>query len=191
MKKLILGVVALFLFSFVNHSYVFSAKDQVPKVDFSQYKTYAWLPDSARPEPLPMGLDLFDSMFKQAIDTELQKKGFMPAAPGQAPDLLVIYYGTITSRKEKLPGYDMKSGYWQTGRGGSMQYVQSPFAGSSMEMTYREGSITVDIADDKTDTLLWRGYTSKQLADEFPTPQKAQKRINESIQKMFKKFPPK
>ena len=49
------------------------------------------------------------------------------------------------------------------------------------------GNLMVDIFDGATKQLIWRGTASEVLSSK---PDKNEKKMEESVDKMFKKFPP-
>jgi hypothetical protein len=49
------------------------------------------------------------------------------------------------------------------------------------------GHLTVDVGDARTKKLLWMGNADDTLSDK---PEKNEKKINNALDKMFKKFPP-
>jgi hypothetical protein len=49
------------------------------------------------------------------------------------------------------------------------------------------GTLSLDIGDAKTKKLLWLGTATDSLSD---NPDKNTKKINNALDKMFKKFPP-
>ena len=53
--------------------------------------------------------------------------------------------------------------------------------------TYKVGTVVVDLFDTKTKQLIWRGAASDTLSD---NSDKNIKKLNESVDKMFKHFPP-
>ena len=49
------------------------------------------------------------------------------------------------------------------------------------------GDLTVDIFDGKNKQLIWRGAAEKTLSSK---PEKNEKKLEKSVEDMFKKFPP-
>jgi hypothetical protein len=53
---------------------------------------------------------------------------------------------------------------------------------------YKEGTLVVDMFDANTKKLLWRGNATDTLSDKSD---KNIKKLDKSVEKMFKDFPPK
>ena len=54
-------------------------------------------------------------------------------------------------------------------------------------LTYRVGTLVVDIYDAQNKNLVFRGTASDILSDK---PEKNEKKLDEAVEKMFKKFRP-
>jgi hypothetical protein len=50
-----------------------------------------------------------------------------------------------------------------------------------------EGHLVVDLFDSQSKELIWRGISSAELSN---NPDKNRKKLDNDVQKMFKKFPP-
>jgi hypothetical protein len=55
-------------------------------------------------------------------------------------------------------------------------------------VSYREGSLIIDIMDEKSKNLIWRGWAVAPIDRTYP-PEQADKLINLAIEKVFRKFP--
>jgi hypothetical protein len=51
------------------------------------------------------------------------------------------------------------------------------------------GTLIVDLVDGAAEELVWRGKGEKEFSG-TPDPDKAEKKINKLVGKMFKSFPP-
>jgi hypothetical protein len=54
--------------------------------------------------------------------------------------------------------------------------------------TYTVGTLVVDLFDARTMQLIWRGVGTETLSDK---PEKDTQKLNKTVEKMFKDFPPK
>src|SRR5271155_3200914 len=138
--------------------------------NFGNYKTYAW--DKGTPAKNP----LWDQRIVDAVDQQLAAKGFRKVDPGASPDLIVLYHAATGVDTELNT---MDTGGWGWRWGGGMQ--------TTTVDKIPTGQLSVDIGDAKTKKLLWLGTASDTLSD---NPDKNQKKLNSTLQKMFKKFPP-
>jgi hypothetical protein len=146
------------------------AVDWDKQASFTNYKTYAWGKGTPAKNPL------MDQRIVYAIDRELATKGFQKVDADKNPDLIVLYHGAVGTQTELNT---MNTGGWGWRWGGGMSTTtvdQIPV-----------GELSVDIGDAKTKKLLWLGNASDTLSD---NPDKNVKKINNVVQKMFKKFPP-
>jgi hypothetical protein len=139
--------------------------------DFSKYRTYKWVevPGAGHPD------QLVDSQIKAAIDSQLAQKGLTPTT-GDNPDLDVGYQVSIDQEKQ-LDAWGMGGGY----RFGGM--------GQAITSTINIGTLVVDFYDPTARKLVWRGQGTKTL-NPSKNPQKNQERLEKSVAKILKNFPP-
>ncbi|UCH83782.1 MAG: DUF4136 domain-containing protein [Candidatus Latescibacterota bacterium] len=148
---------------------------------FPTYKTYNWL-DISRPEPGSIQAarsrnDLLEGRIKRAVNSELAKKGL--TFVNDNPDLLVVYHTGVESKINVTDwGYRYSYDYW--GWGGRQIDVYQ----------YQEGTLIVDLIENATKELVWRGYATRTV-DENWSPEKEEQVINTAVGKIFKKYPPK
>ena len=79
--------------------------------------------------------------------------------------------------------YDGLGGGWGWRRFGGGGFGEA----TTTTDTYKVGTVVVDLFDTKTKQLIWRGAASDTLSD---NSDKNIKNLNESVDKMFKHFPP-
>jgi Domain of unknown function (DUF4136) len=144
------------------------------EANFASFKTYTWA------EGTPAKNPLMDQRIRDGVDKQLAAKGLQKVEASANPDLVVLYHAAVGSETQlttmNTGGY--RWGYrWGGGMGTSTTTVDKiPI-----------GQLTVDIGDAKTKKLLWMGNASDTLSDK---PEKNEKKINNALEKMFKKFPP-
>lgn len=143
---------------------------------FTNFKTYAWK------EGTPAKNPLIQTRITSAIDKELAAKGYMKVDAEQNPDLVVLYHAAVDVETQintvSMGGYYGWYGPYGGGGGGSSTtYVDK----------IPVGTLRVDIGDVKNKKLLWQGKAVSNLSDK---PEKVEKTINKSAEKMFKNFPP-
>jgi Domain of unknown function (DUF4136) len=140
-------------------------------VDFAQYHTYSWGHVHAT-DPL------FESRIRDAVDHELQTKGFR-----QVPvdgDVVLTAVAIEKNQREYTTFYSGLGGGWRWhGWGGGM-------ATTTVEKI-PVGTLVVDIYDCSSKSLVWRGEAYEQLSDK---PDKDTKKLDKAVVKMFAKFPP-
>ena len=154
--------------------------------DFSDYKTYKWVPIS--------GTDQVDELTRRqltaAIDAELAKKG-MSKLDSDTADLYIGYQTAINTEKQFVsyqsgwgygPGWGGYGGYY----GGGM--TSSTTTGSTS--TIYVGQLDLSMFDPKQKQIVWRGSASKTL-DPKAKADKRQNNINKAMAKLLKNYPPK
>ncbi|WP_137222152.1 DUF4136 domain-containing protein [Shewanella sp. MEBiC00475] len=182
MKKLFIIATVLFLSAC---STLKSSSDFDPSVSFDQYKTYSWVAN--KNDVAGYHLDgLMDQRVRAAIESQLSQKGFTKTDKKDA-DLLVNYI-TKVDKKINIDTFNSHYGYnpyygprW--GWGGSLQ----------TETTVREydvGTLMVDLVDNKTSKLVWRGTVADTVREQN-TPEERIQIINNAISTVMMDYPPK
>jgi hypothetical protein len=162
-----------------------STSDFDPSVSFEQYKTYSWV--EKKNEDAGYHLDgLMDQRVRAAVETQLSQKGISKADKKNA-DLLVNYI-TKVDKKINIDTFNSNFGYnpyygprW--GFGGSIH----------SETTVREydvGTLMVDLVDNKTGKLIWRGTVADTVREQS-TPEERINTINQAIGTVMMNYPPK
>ena len=162
-----------------------SSSDFDPSVSFNQYKTYSWV--EKKVDDAGYHLDgLMDQRVRAAIETQLSQKG-ISKTDKQNADLLVNYI-TKVDKKINIDTFNSHFGYnpyygprW--GLGGRLQ----------TETTVREydvGTLMVDLVDNKTGKLIWRGTVADTVREQN-TPEERIQIINHAIDTVMKDYPPK
>ena len=140
-------------------------------VDFSPYRTYQYQVGT----PIPS--QLMDQRVTAALEYHMAMLGYEQV--DSDPDLVVTYHASTTTGQNITTDH-FGTGYgrrWGAGMGTSTTRVHN----------YTKGTLVVDIWDAKEKSLLWRGTATDTISDK---PEKNEKKINKSCDKMFKKFPP-
>jgi hypothetical protein len=144
--------------------------DSDKNLNFQEFKTYAWTTGT------PVKNPLFDQRIIDAVDKQLAAKGFQKVDLSANPDLIVLYHAAVGQQTE-LNTMNMGGWGWRWGGGMSTTTVEK----------IPVGQLTVDIGVAKTKKIAWMGSASGTLSD---NPDKNTQKVNKSIEKMFKKFPP-
>jgi hypothetical protein len=152
-------------------------------VVFQDFKTYAWLPEPAgagfRPQ---LRNDLIDARVRRAVDRELAAKGLARTDPASA-DLGVTFYVSLaqTIQVDTVP--TAAYGYGYSGWHGSM------VATETRVRQYEEGTLLLDIVDQKRKQLIWRG-SGRTRVKESSTPEETDALVNTVVAKILSEFPP-
>ena len=162
--------------------------DRDPTADFSQYRTFAWV----GPEPLARakqgtgsrnfvsGLD--DQRLRRAVDRTLQARGYTLVQNADEADLAVAY---SVGSEEKVRVHQTPTSMTTYPYPGRYRYG-SWYAGSTVNVQqYTEGTLSLEVYDQKTEQAIWVGWASKRLSRNDDS----QKLINEAVSKILVGFP--
>jgi hypothetical protein len=144
--------------------------------DFEQYHTYSWIRVNA-------GNSLWAQRIRRDVNAELAAKGWHEVPSGgeaaiaafgatrQQPTLQTFYSGL---------GPDYGGWYW-----GGWGWNEGM---ATTQMTYTPiGTLVVDIFNNNSRRLLWRGVARQALAG---SPEKNEHKLANAVDKMFRNFPP-
>jgi hypothetical protein len=182
MKKILLGLFAIFAFAgslalAQDVRYNFDKQ-----TDFSKFKTYKWITI----EGAQKVDDLRDKQIKAAVDSALTAKGLTKTDTDNA-DLYVGYQAGLGQEKQ-FTSYNSDWGYgpgWY--RGG--WYGSTGGMTTGQTSTIYKGVLVVDMYNPANHNLIWRGAVSKTL-DPKAKPDKQEKNLQKAVDKLFKKYPP-
>jgi len=175
--------------------------------DFSAYKTFSWAGSNPMTvygaAPIPAGAD---TVISQAIQSELEAKGFTYVKDESAADFAIGF--TLGTRVEQdvtttqIPKiYYSNRGNWRWGR----PYYPARGIGYSAVggrevtevSTYTEGTLAIDIYDTSRKAPVYHGAGKKTLHQSSirgtstrPNPLEAQQKIREAVAKILEDFPP-
>lgn len=158
-------------------------------VNFSQYKTFAWVETSATKEMTDNKVsDLTERNIKNAIKTELEKEGWREV--NNRPDVL-LSYDVLVERAVKEQSnavYSQPYTRWffnPYARRWVRVFYPSQYLGNDInEVDVKEGTITVSMFDAKTDKTVWQGWTTNTVNSNNLTS----KEIQNSVKSIFRKF---
>ncbi len=145
-------------------------------VNFGSYHTYSWIGVNA-------GNSLWQGRIMRAVDSALAAKGWTRVASGG--QAAVSAFGKTREQDTMETFYDGFPGGWgwrgRGGFGGSMGFSETQTVPETI------GMLNVDIFDANSKQLLWRGTAQNTLSSK---PEANDKRMEKSVDDMFKKFPP-
>jgi len=165
----------LLLFTFGACCSVRVDADYDNKVDFSQYKTYAFQKSGIDRAEIS---DLDKRRILRAIDAEMTKKGYTKS---ETPDLLVNIF---TKERERVDVNQYSAGW---GYGWGWGWNPYMWGGHNYVTTSTEGTLYIDLIDAKKKELIWQGKGSGYLEQ---NRERKEERINEFVAKILAQFPP-
>ena len=139
--------------------------------DFSRIHTYSWIGVQA-------GGSIWQDRIRRAVDAALSARGWQRVESGG--DAGVSAFGHVTEQDTLQTFYDGIPGWGWRGWGGMGE-------ATTTTIPERVGNLTVDIFNGGTKQLIFRGRASDVLSSK---PEKNDKKMEESVDKMFKNFPP-
>ena len=150
--------------------------DMEPGYDFTQYTSYRWNQPDNQPtgDPRLDNNPFFVHRLHSAIHWELATRGIEYNAEG--PALTVHHHAIVRDRVEVFEA-DRTAGY-TTEYGDGTQVIQ-----------YEEGTFLVDIADARTNEIVWRGWARLDLGKALDDPIAMRDQIDLAIGTMFESFP--
>jgi len=132
-------------------------RDSNPAANFASYKTFGYFSPLATDRA---GYEsVLTSRLKEATRRAMESKGYVYSETN--PDLLINFFANMQERQEirSMPGtlgyYGYRYGYY----GG--------FGMSSIEtVTYREGTLTIDLIETRRKLLVWQATAEGTVSDE-------------------------
>jgi len=163
--------------------------DQTSSSDFSQYKTYRWIPALARAGGGKPRSDnpILRAQVQQKVDAEMQKRGFRRVDQGST-DLLVGYFASV-SAKTRVTQVDTSMGFSSS----LPAYVNTSYmipSTTTLVDQFEEGTLVVGVGDAKSRRLLWRGSAEAEIGLD-DSANRRENRIDKAVSKMFRGFPKK
>ena len=155
-----------------------SMKD--PQADFNSFNTFAW--DKGQEGAPAQPVTILDQNIRAAIGTELQSKGYVEAAAGTSPDLMLQYE---TGAAEMIKSNPFRIGVGMGGYGSSGGASVGMSTPSARNVT--EGKLILRAIDPKRNAEVWNGSVSRELGKEGPDAAL----IQSAVRELLEKFPAK
>jgi hypothetical protein len=151
-----------------------------PSLDFSKYKTFAYLGGVNNLEFRQLNPDFITDKVHAGVSQALIERGLKEVKPDQQPDLVVRYWANSQSQI-----VSSAAGDW----GGFGQYVTDYWAYTYDLMTAQsslDASLVIDLIDPKRKDLAWRLYLDQKIGgDDSIWP-----KVLGQISKGFESYPP-
>jgi hypothetical protein len=151
-----------------------------PNLDFSKFKTFAYLGGVEHLSMLPLNPNQIRDEIHAAVARELGKRGLKEVKPNENPDLVVRYWVNTQQDVDYAP-----TGIWN----GFALYIGDYWAYNFDLMNAQNtegGSMLLDLIDVKRKDLAWRMYLEQKVLN----LNDVWKKVNEEINKAFESFPP-
>jgi hypothetical protein len=150
--------------------------------DFSVYRTYGF--------PKETGTDrggystLVTSYLKSAMSSQMEARGYKYSE--EHPDLLVNFFMNTRERTEMRPGPTASLGYGYYGYRYGL-YSAWPLYDEDRTVTYKVGTVNIDIVDAEKKQLVWEGVAEGRVSEEeLQNPKVA---INAVVTELMRQYP--
>ena len=159
-------------------------------VNLSNYHSYAWVESKdSQDESVKSNVsDLTEKRIREAVNAEMAKTGWKEVK--HKPDALLSYDVLVerSMKEDRDPVYSQPTTryvYNPYNRRWVSVYYPSQFLGyDNNRRSIREGTLTVNVIDAKTDQTIWQGWTT----DEVNSKNLTSKEIRNSVKSIFRKF---
>ena len=180
-----LAIAAVFVFTNCSTT---SQVEVAKGINFHNYKTFGWVNDNGVKKSGRVDNDIVDNNIKNSIGSELEKNGWEET--DQQPDVLLDYNVMVEQglRKETEPVYSYPySGYYYNSWRRRIGYYYNPtfFSGyRSYNVPFKEGTLTVNMVDAKTNKLIWQGWAKGEVTNKTVSSKEAEV----DVKSIFKKL---
>ena len=142
--------------------------------DLNRFHTYAWspAPAAATGDPRLDSNPFFDEQVRAEVEVQLAKRGFERTAG--LPDLLVHYHANMGQRIETRD-LDEQSASCEKGR--------------CHADVYDAGTILVDLAEPRTNKVIWRGWAEGAMDGVVDNQAWMEATINHAVTRIFERLP--
>jgi hypothetical protein len=148
-----------------------------PGTDFTQYRTYQWLPPRVLTKTGVVENHPANPLVKEAVDRQLREKGMSEVS--EAGDLQVA----TTVLTESIPQVEAV-----LLAGPDNMMYGTPIA--TMGRYNNQGTLVVNLIDAKTKKTAWIGLARESLpGDRVQKPEVVRQKLESAAEKMFKKYP--
>jgi len=183
MRRSSLPILALlFALLFATAANAKMATDFNPNLDFSKYKTFAYVGGVESLVRMQLNPELLNNRMHRAVVRELTAKGLHEVQPEENPDLVVRYWVEAESNAQ-VTG----SAHWGVWGSYYYGYWTVMYTTMSTPVTHK-GLLGIELIDTKARDLAWRLFVSEKIIHN--DPDKIWKTADKNIIKAFKSYPP-
>ena len=160
---------------------------------FSSYKTYHWADDAAAQSSSNVlaSNPLVLKRVKSSVDRELATKGYELNSNGPVDFTVSLYAGVQDRERYNLPpmSFSYHHGYYHNRFGHNRFGIYDPYWPGPYVSYYKEGTLVIDVTDQKSNELAWRGMAQGILKN-YDTGKEMQQDIDSAVAKILAEFPP-
>ena len=158
------------------------AVDFNPNLDFSKYKTFAYIGGVESLVRMQLNPELLNNRMHRAVVRELTAKGLREVQPEENPDLVVRYWVEAESNAQVT-----STAHWGVWGSYYYGYWTVMYTTMSTPVTHK-GLLGIELIDARARDLAWRLFVSEKIIHN--DPDKIWKTADSNIKKAFKSYPP-
>jgi hypothetical protein len=157
-------------------------------VNFNNYKTFGWANVSGERKEDIADNDIVDNNIKNAISKQLENKGWKETT--KSPDVILDYNVMVEKKvsqaSEPVYSYPFTHYYYNRWRHrmGYIYYPNDLVGYHSYNIPFKQGTLTVNMVDAKTNKLIWQGSAQSDVSNKTVTTGEMQI----DVTSIFKKF---
>ncbi|MCU7551773.1 DUF4136 domain-containing protein [Chitinophagaceae bacterium LB-8] len=165
---------------------VASHTEKAAGIDFSKYQTFAWANPGNEKKADRANNDIIDNNIKNSVSEELEKKGWIETDSNA--DVLLDYTVVVKRgmTRETEPVYSSPFPHYVYGRRQiyTIWYPSVLLGYHAYNVPFKEGELTVNMFDAKTNKLIWQGWAKGDINSGKITSKEA----TAEVKSIFKKF---
>jgi hypothetical protein len=158
------------------------AIDFNPNLDFSKYKTFAYIGGVESLVRMQLNPELLNNRMHRAVVRELTAKGLREVQPEEDPDLIVRYWV-----EAELNAQVTGTAHWGVWGSYYYGYWTVMYTTMSTPVTHK-GLLGIELIDARARDLAWRLFVSEKIIHN--DPDKIWKTADSNIKRAFKNYPP-
>ncbi|MGH2623316.1 MAG: DUF4136 domain-containing protein [Sphingobacterium sp.] len=156
---------------------------RVQSLDFSQYKTYGWLPPVDSLSKNYFTNDIARENILSAANQELERRGLTYSK--ENPEILFRYVTIVNNKSRMVYNNSMYAGWGRPwGFGFGWGWGMGPSYPIGKEKV-RYSHLIIEAIDRKSDAVIWQARGSGQIN----TPEKSINKLPEVVKGIFKEYP--
>ncbi|MEM7147195.1 MAG: DUF4136 domain-containing protein [Verrucomicrobiota bacterium] len=164
-----------------------TSSTSLPGVDFSQFKTFSWVPGTGR-SSVTAERPYLKEQIRSAVASRLRSAGLEEVAEGTG-DLEVSY--TVLARDAYATQAFQNVGGSTVGAYQYDNFSIEPLNITTETNLYQKATLAVNLGDRSTGQLVWRGRAKAKIFEDAPRgPEVARSRVDLAVVRMFEGFPP-
>jgi hypothetical protein len=148
--------------------------------NFSAVRSYAIAPRDDMQDKEALISDMTRNRIELAIEANMEAKGFKSVDLKQA-DVSIAYY--VITQEQKQITQTQGPGYYRC------RYCAPTWATNVQVREYTEGTLIIDMIDNKTKKAVWRGSTAGRINPKADMEQRKEQ-INKAVEFVLSGFPP-